>query len=357
MTTSSTPFSGPENNGFPNQHLLVIRLSAMGDVALLAPVLYALLSQYPQLTLSLLSLEKWRPIFKDHPRLNFIAAQTKSEHQGILGLWRLSRQLKALKPDAIVDLHQVLRSQILRSFLPGSQYPTAVIDKGRGQKKALTKIKNKVFKPLPHTTERYSAAFAKLGYHIVLDAAAFLPKPKPSQKPKRIGIAPFAAHAGKQYPLEKMKAALALFQDMQPAPPQNYSFLFFGGGPVEQPLIEQLCKDFPGSSHALKLSFEEELIEIAQLDLMLAMDSGNAHLAAMYGVPTLTLWGNTHPYAGFYPFLQDPKNALLADREKYPLLPTSVFGKKVPKGYENVMETIASEAVAQKMQAILEQAH
>ncbi len=334
----------------------------MGDVALLAPVLYALLSQYPHLKLSLLSLEKWRPIFNDHPRLNFIAAQTKGQHQGILGLWRLSRQLKALKPDAIVDLHQVLRSQILRSFLPGTSYPTAVINKGRQEKRALTKIKNKVFKPLPHTTERYATAFAQLGFNVPLDHSALLPKPSSSAahakvSHTRIGIAPFAAHAGKQYPLEKMKAALALFQEMQTVPPQNYSFLFFGGGPVEQPLIEQLCKDFPGSSHALKLSFEEELIEIAQLDLMLAMDSGNAHLAAMYGVPTLTLWGNTHPYAGFYPFLQDPNNALLADREKYPHLPTSVFGKKVPKGYENVMETIDPSAVAQKMRVILEQAN
>ena len=356
---SSTQFSEPVNSQLPEQHLLVIRLSAMGDVALMAPVLNALLKSHPYVKVGLLSLEKWRPIFKNHPRLTFIAAQTKGKHKGLLGLWRLSKELKALTPNAIVDLHQVLRSKIIRSFLPGSQYPTTLIDKGRQEKRALTKIKNKVFKPLPHTTERYAKAFAQLGFNIPLDHSALLPKPSSSAAHiktsyMRIGVAPFAAHAGKQYPLAKMEEALRIFEKNTAEKLIKYQLVFFGGGPIEKPLIEQLCHDFPVSTHALALSFEEELTEIAHLDLMVAMDSGNAHLAAMYGVPTITLWGNTHPYAGFSPFLQDPENALLADREKYPLLPTSVFGKKVPKGYEHVMDSILPEKVAQKMSDIIE---
>lgn len=346
------------------KHLLVIRLSAMGDVALMAPVLNALVKQYPQVSVTLLTLEKWTPIFAHIPGLKLHFAHPKTTHRGLGGLWKLSREIAALRPSAIADLHHVLRSKIIRFFLKPLQLQTAVLDKGRAEKKALTAFPNKTFRPLTHTTLRYAAVFESLGYPLLLAEEALLPKPatpqltlpqlttpQPDPKTKCIGVAPFAAHIGKQYPLQKMKEALRIFMAEQK---NKYQLVFFGGGPVEQPLIKQLCQDFPKSTHALDLSFEQELSLIAHLDLMLAMDSGNAHLAAMYGVPTLTLWGNTHPYAGFYPFLQDPNNALLADRNLYPGLPTSVFGNKVPKGYEKVMDTIAPVAVAEKMAAILE---
>lgn len=346
------------------KHLLVIRLTAMGDVALMAPVLNALAQQHPQVSITLLTLEKWAPIFAHIPGLKLHFAHPKTTHRGLGGLWKLSREIAAVRPSAIADLHHVLRSKIIRFFLKPLRLQTAVIDKGRAEKKALTAFSNKNFRPLTHTTARYAAVFESLGYPLLLAKEALLPRPtkpkptkpnpaipQPDPKTRRIGVAPFAAHLGKQYPLQKMKEALQIFMAEQE---NKYQLVFFGGGPVEQPLIKQLCQDFPGSTHALDLSFEQELSLIAHLDLMLAMDSGNAHLAAMYGVPTLTLWGNTHPYAGFYPFLQDPNNALLADRNLYPGLPTSVFGNKVPKGYENVMDTIAPVAVAEKMAAILE---
>ena len=121
---------------------------------------------------------------------------------------------------------------------------------------------------------------------------------------------------------------------------------------MEEKEIALLCREFKGSTHTLARSFEAQLQVISGLKLMVAMDSGNAHLAAMYGVPTITLWGNTHPFAGFSPFLQDPENAILADREAFPLIPTSVFGKKVPKGYETVMNSISPEMVANKMSVL-----
>lgn len=84
---------------------------------------------------------------------------------------------------------------------------------------------------------------------------------------------------------------------------------------------------------------------------MLSMDSGNAHLAAMYGVPTVTLWGVTHPYAGFAPFNQEA-HCLLSDRKLYPAIPTSVYGNEVPEGYQEVMRTIIPEEVVAKIQKL-----
>ena len=342
-----------------NHHLLVIRLSAMGDVAIMAPVLNALLTQYPQLQISLVTLERWAPIFKDIPRLKTIPVHTKGIHKGLTGIWRLSQSLKKEGFRAVADLHYALRSRLLCFFLSLSGHKWAHIDKGRAEKKALTRLENKVFTPLTHSSIRYAEVFKKLGYPLTLDATAVLPKPPnkvqsiPEKPHKTIGIAPFAAHAGKQYPLKFMVQALEIFSRLAEKEYRDIRFVFLGGGPVESPKIKDLCEQFPNSSHGLSLSFEQELSLIAHLDLMLAMDSGNAHLAAMYGVTTLTLWGNTHPYAGFAPVFQPENHQLLSDRNQYPGLPTSVFGKEVPKGYEKVMESINPKTVAHKMRELL----
>src|SRR5690606_19133303 len=158
---------------------------------------------------------------------------------------------------------------------------------------------------------------------------------------------PFAAHPGKMYPPDLMEEVIKKLDASG-----KYRILLFGGGDQESVTLNQFESKFSNVKNlAGKLSFEEELSVIANLKLMLAIDSGNAHLAAIYGVPTLTLWGVTHPYAGFYPFNQPLENALTADREIYPLIPTSVYGNKIPAGYENAMRTIIPEQVIEKIQS------
>ena len=98
----------------------------------------------------------------------------------------------------------------------------------------------------------------------------------------------------------------------------------------------------------------EELNLISNLDVMLSMDSGNAHLAAMFGIKVITIWGVTHPALGFAPFNQKANNQLLADRIKYPLVPTSVYGNKCPDGYQGAIETITPRLVVEKLLALLQ---
>ena len=102
-----------------------------------------------------------------------------------------------------------------------------------------------------------------------------------------------------------------------------------------------------------KLKFKQELEAISNLDVMLSMDSGNAHIAAMLGVKVITLWGATHPYAGFKPFNQPDDFCLISDREKYPLLPTSIYGNKKVDGYKDVMRTILPEKIVLSIQSQL----
>jgi ADP-heptose:LPS heptosyltransferase len=99
-----------------------------------------------------------------------------------------------------------------------------------------------------------------------------------------------------------------------------------------------------------KIQFKQELEVISYLDLMLSMDSGNAHISAMLGIKVITLWGATHPYAGFKPFNQLDDFCLTSDRDKYPLLPTSIYGNKKTEGYDEVMRTILPITIIDKIE-------
>ena len=83
------------------------------------------------------------------------------------------------------------------------------------------------------------------------------------------------------------------------------------------------------------------------------MDSANAHMAANYGIKVLTLWGITHPYAGFGAFAQPEENHLLADREQFPLIPTSIYGNYYPPGYEIAFRSLHPKIVIEKAQDLL----
>ncbi len=332
-------------------HILIIRLSAMGDVAMCAPVVYAFAKAYPEVKISFLSKSFFKPIVEAIPGVTFISAEVEGEHKGIPGIFRLSSQLKQKNITAVADLHNVLRSKMLRKFL---SVPGTRITKGRTAKKALTRSKNKIFKPLETTIERYIEAFRKQGFNDLVPKA--LPKPKllpnvqsftEAYKGKWIGIAPFAAHEGKQYPLELMQE---IIEDLDSAGGMS---IFLFGSPKESSTLDGLSESCSNVTVlGGLLSFEEELNLISSLDVMLSMDSGNGHLAAMYGVSTVTLWGVTHPNAGFAPFGQE-EHCMVSDREEYPLIPTSVFGNKVPDGYEDVMRTITPESVVEKVTSLL----
>ena len=340
------------------KHLLVIRLSAMGDVAITVPVLKSLLDSYPDLKITVLTKEFLKPIFEGLDKVTVHVADVTNTHKGIWRLWKLYRELQSLQLDAVADLHNVLRSNVLKQFFRLGGTSFAQIDKGRKAKKALTAEKNKVFTPLKSTHQRYVDVFDQLGYPFSLPETNFLEKKILSDNTleivvkdtrKWLGIAPFAAFSGKMYPLHLMQKVVQELNNTN-----KYKIFLLGGGAKEKELLELWENEFQECINIVgKLSFDEELALISNLDLMLSMDSGNAHLAAMYGIPTITLWGLTHPYAGFYPYGQDPNNAILSDRSIFPLIPTSIYGNKVPKGYEKVMETINPNTIFNKVDELL----
>lgn len=324
----------------------------MGDVAMTVPVLRALIEQYPQLNITVLTRPFFFSFFRDLPNISLFPVEVNGKHKGVLGLFKLSKDLKALGIDAVADLHNVLRSNILKFFFFGK--PFIQIDKGRTEKNAL--ISGERFQQLKTTHHQYAEVFQKLGFQVDLSKPSF-PKPKQlssklsnilgKKTTKWIGIAPFAAHESKMYPLELMKhVIIALSKD--------YKIILFGGGKNETTILNTIENEFENVLNTSgKFTLDEELDVISNLDVMLSMDSGNAHLAAMMGIKVVTVWGVTHPFAGFAPFNQPADYALLADRNKFPKIPTSIYGNTYPKGYENAASSILPGIIIDKIKTII----
>ncbi len=329
----------------------------MGDVAMTVPVLQVLTQTYPELKVTVLSRPFFKPFFEGIPNLDFLEADVYGEHKRF-GLINLANEAKELGIDAIADLHNVIRSKIITKYLKFKGLETATIDKGRAEKKALIASSGKTISQLKTTHQRYADVFEKLGFSIDLKQFVAPPRKRLTPKlngligvePKKlIGIAPFAAYQSKMYPLSLMADVIRELDRKD-----KYRIFLFGGGKKEIELLKKLENPFANVTNvAGKLTFEEELALISNLDLMLSMDSGNGHLAAMFGVPVVTLWGVTHPYAGFAPFNQPENNQLVADRKQYPLIPTSIYGNKFPKDYENVMAMMAPSLIVKKISSIL----
>jgi ADP-heptose:LPS heptosyltransferase len=322
-------------------HIVVFRFSALGDVAMTVPVIKAVLKQHPQLQITYVSTGFVQPLFDGIERLRFLPADLKGKHNGISGLYRLYKTIREESSiDAVADLHNVLRTKIIMGFFTFSGIKKAVIDKGRKEKAALTRIENKDFRPLRSTFERYADVFAKLGLAVDLnletatkpaalgrqrladgDASSQQPAARITGNFKyKIGIAPFAKHLQKQYPMEKIEALVKLL-----SADKDKEIIFFGGK-EDVNKLQSLEKEFVNTkNYAGKFSLQEELKIMSTLDVMVSMDSANMHLASLVNIPVVSVWGGTHPYAGFYGWQQDPLNAVQVDLY---CRPCSVFGNR-----------------------------
>jgi len=342
--------------------ILVTRFSAMGDVALVAPALRAVLAAHPGLEITLLTRKLFVPFFAEMPGVRVVAADLKGRHKGPAGLWRLYRELAPEGFDALIDLHNVTRSQVLGLFFRLGGVPVFRVDKGRGEKRAY--IAGKRQGPLKHTVERYLETFGRFGLDATpVESPYILPSPagrraadaalaelgvEPGQT--LVGIAPFAMHAPKMWGLGPTRAVLKSLSERP-----GVRVLLFGGGGEEGERLETLAVDFPAvSSVAGKYGLETELGLIQRLRLMLSMDSSNMHLASLSGVPTFSIWGGTHPDLGFRAYGQDPALEIHPPIE-LACRPCSVYGAKPCRyGTPRCMESISAESVSARLLAFLD---
>lgn len=328
----------------------------MGDVAMAVPVVKQVLQQHPDLQVSFVSNAFLRPLFDGLERCRFYGARLKETHKGIPGITRLFNELSSLGPfDAVIDLHSVLRSHLLCSLFRLKKVPCFVVDKGRSEKKALTRKVNKDCRQLKSTHERYADVFRKAGLNVQLTEGekVYQRKGVPlalesvfSAGKKIIGVAPFAQYKEKTFPPERTKKLVEQLAG------SNATVLLFGGGKEEAAILKQWEMDIFGAFNmAGRYSFEDELAVISNLDGMLSMDSANMHLASLFDVPVVSIWGATHHFAGFQGWGQGKKN--MVEISLY-CRPCSVFGNKpCYRGDHACMHWIDQEQVWSRLEDLV----
>lgn len=329
----------------------------MGDVAMVVPVVWSLARQYPDVRITVLSRAFARPLFEDlAPNVGFMVADLKREYHGIKGLNALYRRLAAKQFTAVADLHNVLRSEYLRLRFNIGRYRVAHINKHRKGRRLITSASNKQLTQQPTSFENYVEVFRQLGYPITIDFKSIFPAeggnlnllPAPmnvkNAHDQWIGIAPFAAHEGKVYPPRLMHQVIEQLLGKYP----NARIFLFGRGEQEDKYFTEWCALHPQCVYTGQHvdSLHQELILMSHLNVMISMDSGNMHLASLTGIPVVSVWGATHPYAGFMGWGQTQDNAV-----QIPLdcRPCSIFGqKKCLRGDYACMNRIAPDAIVEK---------
>ncbi|RAW03438.1 glycosyl transferase [Pseudochryseolinea flava] len=337
----------------------------MGDVALLVPVVKSLTAAYPNVEVTVVTRPKFGPLFFDLERVNVFPADVDYTYTGILGLRDLFGKLLRKGPyDVVLDMHDHVRTIMLRSLFKIFGSRVVTFEKGRSEKKAFTRKENKITAPLTHTVERYRQAFEKAGYNFditsppylalsesIQNASGWFGYKKSAENRKWIGVAPFAAHKTKIWPLENYPQLITEVIKGGPV-----KFFLFGGGDKEIKFFESLRQQFPEHCEVIagQLKLRQEIALMQHLDLMICVDSSNMHMAALSNVPLLSIWGGTHPDVGFGPFGSSQQNVLQIPREELPCRPCSVYGKETCYiGDFPCLNRITPQIVSQKVLSLI----
>lgn len=334
--------------------LLVIRTSAMGDVAFTTPVLAGMRKQYPDVELVVLTRSSFKPFFSSAKGIRLFLPDLKGRHKGFFGLVRLFIDLqKDGGFDHIIDLHDVLRSRILGLLFLLKGIPVTIIDKGRKQKKDVTSGKNKSV--LKHSVIRYCDTFAKAGFPVTPSIGPWIiPSSDALAKASgmietdgilNIGVAPYAKHDLKMWPEDHMIKLLWLIAEKK-----KVNFWLFGGSEDFTRLrsLQEMVKD--SFNTAGKMTLENELALMSRLDFMIAMDSSNMHMAALVGTKVISIWGGTDPLTGFGAWQQPDEYAIRIAVHELTCRPCTVFGKgKCHRGDFACMMWLTPEKVFEKL--------
>lgn len=352
-------------------HLLVIRFSALGDVAMTIPVIYTIAHKRPDLHITVLSRPFVRPLFACMPQnVTFVGADLKKEYKGARGLWHLFCHLKHLDIDRVIDLHNVLRTKLLRLLFTLTGTPVNHIQKGRREKRHLVKSGyHEMQHTLPTSFERYAQVFQRAGIAEALLPEVWCGMAKGSfhsiygcgkgevtlfnhatgypDGRHWIGIAPFAAHAGKVVPAETIGKVITHL-----ASRADCRLFLFGGGDKEKEQMERWSEGLEAvTPMAGKLKLDGELALMSHLEVMVSMDSANMHLASLVGTPVVSVWGATHPAAGFMGWGQSEERAI-----QMPLdcRPCSIYGNRpCSRGDYACLHTIQAEQIIEQINQII----
>ena len=390
-----------------------MRFSALGDVAMLAPVVREYAARHTDDELWVMSKPFHAPLFEGMaPNVNFLAKDPKKDYKGIRGLYRLFRELDAMHFDLVVDEHDVLRTKFLRKLFRLHGYKVSHINKHRSLRRKITapEGKKELFR-LPTAFENYAMALGEplseklktkseksrthfvgseelseelrvkreefeLAFECMSSAWDSSLSTFHSSLPRaaRIGLAPFAAHQGKIYPVERMERVIELLIERRP----DCRIILFGGGGKEMEQMTAWAEKYSNvelastlseklrvksekfhaddiqsngnlnsSLSTLHSSLYHELQLMKTLDVMVSMDSGNMHMASLMGTRVVSIWGATHPWAGFLGWGQSEADCV--QRHDLKCRPCSIYGNKPCLRGDMECMNISEEEIVEKI--------
>lgn len=302
-------------------------------------------TEYPDHKILMLTRGFYAPFFEDINNFDIFNVDLANMHRGIRGTWRLYKEIEELYDiEMIIDLNDKLYSRLLRKFfILFSGVRSFKIDKGRTEKKELTRSHNKIKKQLRSSISRYCDVFNAAGFDRV-NVPNVLPKRQQREFPQTIkslslkkrekknlpisdvsylAIAPFAQHLGKRLPIEKIENVIRIIAHTMP----HVHIFIFGGGNSEAAIASELEKRFDNVTSAIGvLSLKQEMDLMANMRVVVSMDSSSMHMASLLGVDVISIWGATHPYAGFMGLGQTTDN--MVSNEELECRPCSIYGHK-----------------------------
>ena len=330
--------------GTTQPHVLVLRFSALGDVAMTLPVVYSVARAYPHVRFTVVTREFFARIFLNTPEnVTVLGVDLKKRYHGVSGALKLCRDLAMLKPTAVADLHNVFRTWLIDKYMQMRGVKVAMVNKMRS---ARSKMLREKAEQTPFV-ERYSAVFSQLGFpaeltfKTVLDESNKVP-PIEVLHPS-IGIAPYARYYNKTYPPERMRRVVEMLCR------KGYKVYLYGGRGAE---ADQLL-NWAGSIHgcesvAGKYSLAEEMALMSQMDLMVSMDSANQHLAALTGAKVLTIWGSTAPSCGFTAFGHGASDGVCLNLDCQPC--TVAGSPTCPFGHLDCMSLLTEQTIVETIE-------
>ena len=307
--------------------ILIIRFSSIGDIVLTSPVIRCLKKQVNGIELHYLTKKAFETVLAGNPQLDKIHYLENSLSDCI-------QELKKEKFDYIIDLHHNLRTSWIKTKLGVS---SSSFDKLNWQKWLLVNLKRNTLPPV-HIVDRYLETVKFLGVkndHIGLDYFLLktytLAEMLPPSHQSYIALVIGAQHATKRLPVDKLtelckgiKGSVVLL-----------------GGPEDKERGEEIIK--AAGHHVFnacgKFKLDESAFLISKAQKVISHDTGLMHIAAAFNKPILSVWGNTVPEFGMYPYKADYSRIIQV--KDLSCRPCSKIGfKNCPKGHFKCMNLI-----------------
>ncbi|TNF30194.1 MAG: lipopolysaccharide heptosyltransferase family protein [Bacteroidetes bacterium] len=323
--------------------ILIIRFSSIGDIVLTSPVVRALRKKYPEADIRFVTKKQYAELVQPNPHLNGVFLLHQSLHA-------LGKELKAFDPELVIDLHHNLRTRVLRTLVGGQWFAFRKLNVEKW-----LKVNLKVDRlPNAHIVDRYMETLKPLGIEndrkgldFFFPKEFFVPDVPAALKHGFVSVVVGAKFRTKQLPEHKL---VELCNGIQ------HPVLLIGG-PEDESLgtaiaAKSSANVFNGCG---KFSLLQSAWLIKQSQLVITHDTGMMHIAAAFRKKIISIWGNTIPEFGMYPYLPAEEGSFISEVKDLNCRPCSKIGfSKCPKGHFRCMEEQDVAAIIKNAAAVLE---